>query len=164
MNYETIVLIRFTASTFVGFLVPFAIAAIFQRTALKELAAILLALSVVGACAGIAGGMSRVGAAGSIVPAFLGLLGGLSIYLFGIDRSKGLIASFGASALSISLIFSYTMGASYRNLGDDHRDIRGVCAQAYVDPKLLSDETAFKRFRDRMGALCDNSMNWSINK
>jgi hypothetical protein len=164
MNYETIILLRFVSSTLIGFLVSFVIAAILQRTALKELVAILLALSVIGACAGIAGGMSRVGAVGSIIPAFLGLLGGLSIYLFGIDRSKGLIASFGASALSISLIVSYTMGASYRSVGDDHRDIRGVCAQAYIDPKLLSDETAFKRFRDRMGDLCDNSMNWNINK
>ena len=164
MTYEAIVLLRFVVSSLIGFLVPFIIAAIWQRTALKELAAILLSLSLIGACAGIAGGMSRVGAVGSIIPAFLGLLGGLSIYLFGIDRSKGLVASFGASAISISLLVSYTMGASYRNLGDDHRDIRSYCAKAYTDPELLTDESAFQKFRARMGKHCDLSMSWDINR
>jgi len=164
MNYELIVLTRFFTSSVIGFAVPFVIAAIWQRNAIKELAIILITLSAIGACAGIAGGMSRTGAVGSIIPAFLGLLGGLSIYLFGIDRSKGLIASFGASAVAISLIVAYTMGASYRNLGDDHRDIRTYCAKAYTDSKLLSDEAAFKRFTDRMGKLCNASMSWNINR
>jgi len=86
MSYEVSVLGGFLLSTLVGVLVPFSMALAWQGgAAMKEAGAILLALALVGACAGTAGGMSRVGAVGSIVPAFLGLLGGLSIYLFGID-------------------------------------------------------------------------------
>lgn len=164
MKYESIVLGGFLASTLVGFLVPFTLSAIWQKGATKEVGVILIALSLIGACAGTAGGMSRVGAAGSIIPAFLGLLGGLSIYLFGIDRSKGLIASLGAASIALSLIVSYTLGAKYRNIGDDHRDIRTFCAQAYTDADLLANEAAFEKFRGRMGGLCDLAMNWHIAK
>lgn len=162
MSYLQIVLAGFAISTLSGFVLPFVLALLWQRTAAKEVAVILVALALIGACAGTAGGMSRVGAVGSIVPAFLGLLGGIAIYLFGIDRSKGLLASFGATALAISLIVSYTWGSEYRNIGDDHRDIRGICAKAYTDSKLLADEAAYSKFRDRLGRLCDLAMNWQI--
>jgi hypothetical protein len=162
MNYLGTILSGFIASTVAGFVLPFALAAWWQRSAIREIAVILLALALIGACAGTAGGMSRVGAVGSIIPAFLGLLGALSIYLFGIDRSKGVIASFGAAAISVSLIVSYSLGSEYRNIGDDHRDIRSYCAKAYTDAKLLADLGAFTRFRDRLGRLCDASMVWHL--
>ncbi len=164
MSYEYIVLGGFIVSTLVGFLVPFGLASLWQRTALKEMGVIFMSLALIGACAGTSGGMSRVGAAGSIIPAFLGLLGGLSIYLFGVDRSKGLIASFGASAIALSLIVSYTLGANYRNVGDDHRDIRAICAKAYTDPDLLSNAAAFEKFRERLDGFCVDAMAWNINR
>lgn len=162
MSYEGIVLSGFLASSAIGFAIPFALAAAWQRAAVKEVGVILMTLALIGACAGTAGGMSRVGAVGSIIPAFLGLLGGLSIYLFGVDRSKDLIASFGAAAISLSLVVSYTFGAKYRNIGDDHRDIRAVCAKAYTDHELLSNAMAFEKFNERLGELCRRSMNWHL--
>ncbi|EER60551.1 hypothetical protein AcdelDRAFT_1888 [Acidovorax delafieldii 2AN] len=157
------VLAGFAAATASGFLIPFALIAVWQRSALKEAGAILIALALIGASAGTAGGMSRVGAIGSIVPAFLGLLGGLSLYLFGLDRSKGLIASFGAAAVSLALIVSYSLGAKQRNVAEDHRDIRSICAQAYTNQKLLSDPIAYAEFRRRLGEpFCNDAMNWWI--
>jgi hypothetical protein len=162
MNHVLDILLMFGASVCVGTIVPLLLAIAVQRERSFEITVILVVLSIVGACAGLAGGMSRVGAVGSIIPAFLGLLGGLSIYLFGVDRSKGLISSFGAAALSLSLIVSYTAGSQFRNIGDDHRDIRSICATAYTDWELLSNQVAFDKFRERLGELCDRSMSWNV--
>jgi len=151
----------FLIASVIGFIIPFLICKYLQRSSIKEISIILAGLAIIGACAGIAGGMSRVGAVGSIIPAFLGLLGGLSIYLFGIDKSKGLIASFGASSLSISLIIAFTIGADIRNKSDDAREIRAYCTKAYTDAKLLSNETAFKRFRTQLGGLCGH-VGWDL--
>jgi len=163
VSHEAAVLAGFAAATAGGFLVPFVLIVAWQRSAMKEASAILIALALIGASAGTAGGMSRVGAVGSIVPAFLGLLGGLSLYLFGLDRSKGLIASFGAVAISLALIISYSLGAKQRNIADDHRDIRAICAQAYTNQKLLSDVVAYAEFRRRLGdPFCNDAVNWWI--
>lgn len=162
MNYTAYILQIFGISVILGTIIPFFLSMAFQRDRILQILIVLLVLSIIGACAGLAGGMSRVGAVGSIIPAFLGVLGGLSIYLFGVDRSKGLIASFGAAALSLSLIISYTAGSQFRNIGDDHRDIRSICANAYTDWQLLSSEVAFDKFRERLGNLCDKSMSWRI--
>lgn len=121
-----------------------------------------MSLAIVGACAGTAGGMSREAAVGSIIPAFLGLLGGLSIYLFGVDRSKGLIASFGVASMALSLIAAYTFGAKIRGTVEDHREIRAICAKAYTDGDLLGNTDAFEKFRAQLGMVCDLSMGWDI--
>lgn len=152
----------FFLSAFVGFIVPFVISLFLQRTEWKKLASLLFALALVGACAGVAGGMSRSAAVGDIIPAFLGLLGAVAVYLFGVDQSRGVIASYGAVALSIALMFGYTNGAASRLIPEDHRDIRGICAKAYTDSELLGDDKAFERFQNRMGNLCIRSMNWHI--
>lgn len=162
MNHIVSILGIFGASVLIGSIAPFTLSLAVQRDRKLEIAIVLVVLSIVGSCAGLAGGMSRIGAVGSIIPAFLGLLGGLSIYLFGVDRSKGLIASFGTAALSLSLIISYTAGAQFRNIGDDHRDIRSICAAAYIDWELLSNDAAFDKFHKRLGDLCYRSMNWHI--
>ncbi|MCQ0093380.1 hypothetical protein [Roseovarius sp. M141] len=162
MNHIVDILKIFGASVLIGSLIPFVLSLAVQRDRKLEIGIILVVLSIVGSCAGLAGGMSRIGAVGSIIPAFLGLLGGLSIYLFGVDRSKGLIASFGTAALSLSLIISYTAGSQFRNIGDDHRDIRSICAAAYSDWELLSNGVAYDKFRERLGGLCDRSMSWHI--
>lgn len=146
-----------------GVIVPLTISLILRTEKRIEIGIILLSLAVIGTCAGLSGGMSRTGAVGSIIPAFLSLLGGLSLYLFGIDRSKGLIASLGAISLAISLFVSYMLGSQFRNVGDDHRNIREHCALAYTNDELLGNETAFSLFRERLGLLCDRSMSWSLS-
>lgn len=164
MNPQMKIIFLFSLSVIMGFVVPLVLALLLQKNSRKEIAIILIVLALIGACSGTAGGMSRVGAVGSIIPAFLGLLGGMSIYLFGVDRSKGLVASFGAASLSISLLVSYTLLSQYRNIGDDHRDIRSICAKAYTDHYLLSNEEAFKKFDERLGKLCNRSMKWHITE
>ena len=163
MNYFYEIAWRFVAAALLGALIPFVISLAVQKEKWKIIIVMLGALALVGASAGIAGGMSRTAAVGDILPAFLGLLGGVAIYLFGVDNSKGLVASFGAAALSISLIASYSLASKYRNdSSEDQRDIRAICAKAYTNADLLGNEKAFKNFKNQMGKLCLKSMNWKI--
>lgn len=150
------------AAAIAGFILPFAAAFVFQRKEWKTVTPLLFALALVGSCAGLAGGMSRAAAVGDIIPAFLGLLGAVAVYLFGVDQSRGVIASFGAATLSISLFVGYTIGSEYRNLPEDHRDIRAHCTRAYTSAELLKDEAAFERFKSQMGRLCNAAMHWNI--
>ena len=148
----------FLLATVIGFATSFSLAFKWQKSQLKEVAIILLVLAIIGACSGTAGGLSRVGAVGTIIPAFLGLLGGVAIYLFGSDRSKGLIASFGAVALSISLIISYISIAKIRTIEDERRNIKEHCLVAYTNPGILSSDIAFKRFTTHFSKPCAKSM------
>lgn len=152
----------FIIAAIAGFIPPFLLSTILQRSAWRTMLPLLLALALVGASAGISGGMSRSPAVGEIIPAFLGLLGGVAVYLFGVDQSKGLAASFGAAALAISLLLSYAAGSIFRATPEDHRELRALCAGAYTNADLLKDEGAFTRFRDMMGDWCDKSMNWRL--
>lgn len=145
-----------------GFVLPFAATFLFQRESWRVTGPLLFALALVGACAGFAGGMSRAAAVGDVIPAFLGLLGAVGVYLFGVDQSRGIIASFGAASLSIALLVGYASGSQYRNTPEEHRDIRAHCARAYTDADLLGNEAAFERFQTQMGRLCNASMFWSV--
>jgi hypothetical protein len=162
MNFITSVAGYFFLSAGVGFILPFVVAILFQRESWKTVAPLLFALALVGACAGFAGGMSRAAAVGDVIPAFLGLLGAVGVYLFGVDQSRGIIASFGAASLSIALLIGYAAGSAYRAEPEDHREIREYCARAYTNADLLDSEVAFERFRERMGRLCDASMYWRV--
>lgn len=145
-----------------GFFLPFIAVLTVQRENWRVIGLLLFALALVGACAGFSGGMSRAAAVGDVIPAFLGLLGAVGVYLFGVDQSRGIIASFGAASLSIALLVGYASGSQYRNTPEDHRDIRANCVRAYTDAKLLGNNEAFDRFRSQMGKLCDASMVWEI--
>ena len=156
---------RFVVAALLGALMPFIISLVVQKEKWKIIIVMLGALALVGSSAGIAGGISRTAAVGDIVPAFLGLLGGVSIYLFGVDSSKGLAASFGTAALSISLIASYTLASKFRHdASEDQRDIRAICAKAYTNADLLRNEQAYKIFNNQMGKLCNQSMYWKIGR
>ena len=154
---------RFTIAAFAGVSIPLLVSCfIVKEEDRRSIMVLLGGLALVGASAGIAGGMSRTAAVGDIVPAFLGLLGGVAIYLFGVDSSKGLVASFGAAALSISLLVGYLLAAEVRNASDDQREIRAICAQAYTNADLLGNQEAFEKFKKQMGNQCNKSMWWNI--
>jgi peptidoglycan/LPS O-acetylase OafA/YrhL len=145
-----------------GFVIPFIVSMFFQRENWKLFGPLLFALAIVGAVAGYAGGMSRTGVVGDIIPAFLGLLGGVGVYLFGVDKSRGVSTSFGAAALSIALILGYASGADRRKTPEDHREIRAICADAYTNAELLGNDKAFDRFEEMLGKYCntDSTMRW----
>lgn len=128
----------------------------YNKVAVRNIARVIVLLfgvTAIGTCAGFAGGMSRTGAVGNIIPAALALLGGLAVYLFGVDSTRGAIASITGGCLAVSLFFSYAVGAQLRNWGDDVREERAFCAKAYSDGSILGKKEALDafemRFRDR---------------
>jgi len=135
---------------------------VLQSTRRAETAVVLGATALVGASAGLTGGLSREPAVGLIIPAYLGLFSGVVMYLFGVDRSRGLIGSFAAASLSIALLVSYLLGAESRLTTDELHNARTLCAKAFSDAELLSDAAAYKIFSDRYGLVCYHSRVWKL--
>lgn len=164
MEYLYDIGLRFLAAAFLGALIPVLISIVSYRSDWKTNSTLLTTLALVGASAGIAGGMSRTGVVGDIVPAFLGLLGAVAVYLFGVDRSKGVIASFGAVALSISLVSGYLFSTEYRVTHiSDYREIRAICATAYSNAELLNHPSAFGTFKaNNLGRHCEGVLKWYL--
>lgn len=154
----------FFLAAIIGALLPGIFALVWQFSSWRTVIPLLLALGLIGACAGFAGGMSRAPVVGDIIPAFLGLLGVVAVYLFGVNRSQGLIVPFGAASLALSLAVGYELGAQRRLAPEDHRDIRAICAKAYTNDKLLSDAAAFEKFEEALGHWCKQSMAWHLSK
>ncbi|MBL4811887.1 MAG: hypothetical protein JKX69_05895 [Rhodobacteraceae bacterium] len=124
--------------------------------ALVESALLMLALGVLGSAAGLAGGLSRVGVVGDIYPAALVFMGSAAAYLFGTDRTKGLLVAISAVVFSIALFIGYEEGATRRNFAEEQRALRSVCLDALTNAALVSNDAAFHRFWDRMGAVGRN--------
>ena len=163
MDYLYNIAVRFVVAALLGGFVPVLLSLLSDKGNWRTTATLLGALSLVGAAAGIAGGMSRTGVVGDIVPAFLGLLGAVAIYLFGVDRSRGVVVSFGAVALSISLVSGYALAAQYRNSSSsDFRELRTICAEAYTNVDLLSNPQALEFFEKKFDNQCDNVLNWRV--
>ena len=162
MSYYGTIAFRLTMAALIGMSIPYVISFFIQKEKRVANLVTLFAFALVGATAGVTGEMSRMPTVGYIVPAFLGLIGSVAIYWFGQDASKGLGVSLGAAAVSISLIAGYTLASEYRNVNDERREIRAICAGAYTNADLLRDPQAFKQFCHNMGELCDYAMSWNF--
>lgn len=106
---------------------------------------LIFGLATLGAVAGIAGGSSRVGVVGDVIPAALALVGGVTAYLFGVERSKGLIASFCAAAFALSLGIGYAAGAGNRSVTENKAENLAFCRALYREADLWGDDRAFCR-------------------
>lgn len=125
---------------------------------LRTIVVLALGLAVLGAVSGVAGGMSRESAVGDIIPAALALVGGVAIYVFGADTSKGLISSCSAVAFAISLGVGYAGGAEMRSEGDFARTTHDFCLAELSDPDLLGDDKAYCRFLSVFGETCASAI------
>lgn len=127
-----------------------------------QIGVLLFGVAILGATAGFAGGMSRDGAVGAIIPGALTLVGGVALYLFGADRSKGAAVSLTAGCFALALFLAYSSSSQLRNVGDEFRDAREKCVAAYTDHELLASDTTFSRFEAAMKAHCKNSLTWKL--
>jgi len=74
---------------------------------------VVLAIAALGATAGLIGGLSRLGVAGQIVPAALSLVGGVTLYVFFVERERGVIASVVTLAFASALFFRILEGHQF---------------------------------------------------
>jgi len=115
---------------------------------------IFVGLSALGAAVGIIGGLSRVGVAGEVIAASLGLLGAVAVWLFAADRSKGTIVSACTLVFAFSLFVGYMESASRRSAAESYVFWRKECLDKYSDPKIFADATVFAALDATIGTLC----------
>lgn len=124
----------------------------------KSLFILIFGLATLGAVAGIAGGTSRIGVVGDVIPAALALVGGVAAYIFGVDRSQGLVASFCAAAFALALGVGYATGAGNRAVTDNKAGNIEFCRSLFAQPEIWKDDRAFCRVATIFGEQC----NWMI--
>jgi len=142
------------SSAFASALVLIPVAFFLTKEEIKKLGILIVGLAVLGSVAGIAGGISRVGVVGDIIPAALGLVAGVSFYLFGVDQSKGIVASLCATAFALALGFGYAAGAGNRDIRDRFDRNLAFCSDGFSNPEILNNDRAFMRFSDLFGTTC----------
>lgn len=120
-----------------------------------RVAVLVLGVAVIGAVAGFAGGTSRTGVVGEVIPAALALLGGgLAVYLFGVDLSKGTLASVCAGAFALALGLGYTMGAGTRGPSERYATWTEACRDVFMAHETLASDPATNRAIRFFGEPC----------
>lgn len=154
----------FVVAAGIGWAIPVIIGLIVQPRAWRTLMVVLGALALLGAFAGVIGGLSRVAVVGSVLPAVFGLLGGVVIYLFGLEPEKGLMASLGASALAISITIGFISASKSRTKVDNFETLRAACLGVYTSYSgSTSDQDQMSSlFMKKLGPSCDIVMDWGI--
>ncbi len=114
----------------------------------------LLGLSAIGTTAGVIGGLSRVGVAGEIIAAALGLLGGVVVYVFAADRTKGTVVSICAIAFSLSLFTGYFQAADRRANPESYLFWRTECLAKYVNKDTIENKSLFLIVDKSIGPIC----------
>lgn len=117
----------------------------------RQLILLAVALSMLGATAGMIGGLSRIGAAGQIVSAALSLIGGVAILLFTVRKpTENAGTAIATISFVVALFFGFVYGAKLR----DHADRRAFWSSECIRIILEADLTERPFLDANFGALC----------
>ncbi len=147
-----VVVCTFLSIMIVGFVAALAVPDEDRKTLLP----LMFGLAILGTIAGLAGGTSRVGVVGDIVPAALTLIGSVSVYVFGVKPERGLVVSFSAAAFALSLGLGYAAGAGKRGPIDAYDRRVAFCESLLSDANILSSDIAMYRIAVLHGETCSN--------
>lgn len=114
----------------------------------------IIGVAILGGVSGYAGGLSRTGVVGDIIPAALSLLGGLVVYLFGVDQSKGPRIAILVISFTVALFVNYTAAAKLREPGEQLQKRLEICTRLFSDVQLYKDEAAMKRANQTLWPMC----------
>lgn len=167
MNWTLVILQHFVATTVGAAVLTYVLVLPLiwrgsDRATHLRIITLLFGVAAIGACGGLSGGLSRVGVVGAIIPAMFTLLGGLAVYLFGVDNSKGAITSVTSACFAIALFASYATGSQLRNTGDELRDLRSHCVAVYTNDKILSNADSLKLVNEKLGKWCGAALVWNL--
>ncbi|MDA4846916.1 hypothetical protein [Hoeflea poritis] len=125
----------------------------------------ILAVALLGGLTGYAGGNSRDGVVGDVIPAVLAFLSGAVLYFFGLERQPAKITPFLLGAFVVVLFLGFGMGAKKRQLFDDGRarDDRRLqtCIDVFSDAEVLASDTAVDHAVELFGERCDKVVDLS---
>jgi hypothetical protein len=110
------------------------------------LSLLTLGVGVLGAAAGLAGGQSRTGVVGEIIPAAFVLLGGVSAYLFGVTPQRAPVVALTTIGFAVTLFAGFHSGSWRRTYVEEERELRTVCIKAMTDGAFVAQTAAFQRF------------------
>ena len=88
---------------------------------------VLLSFALLGLVTGLLAGFSRTSAMGAVLPAVLSLVGGLAIYLVGVEKADQALVGTCVIALSLDLLIGSTWGAVLRD--DFEREAKSASAR-----------------------------------
>ncbi len=100
-----------------------------DRTERLRLLAVLAATSSLGVVMGFTSGMSRDPVVDAVAPAFIGLVGGLSVYVFSLEKQGSIVVGTGVAVMILSLFVGIVWGATQRNFVEK----RQICFEAAVE-------------------------------
>lgn len=118
------------------------------------LAALILTVTLLGCMTGYAGGNSRTGVVGDIIPAVLTFFGALVVYLFGVKSTTSPVTPFLVSAFVVSLFIGYGMGAKKRHLFEIREARKEICIEVFSDSQIISNELALQTAVTLFGKQC----------
>lgn len=120
----------------------------------RTLLGLIAGLAMLGCISGYLGGLARESTVGQVIPAALALAGGAAAYLFGTDRSKGLIASICALALGLSLFLGFVTSAVKRGKVEAFQAHVSFCRDLFGNADMMTDDEAFVRVISLHGESC----------
>lgn len=124
---------------------------------------LIIAMAVLGAVAGFSGGLSRVGTVGNIIPAAMGLLGGITVYLFGVKPHSSSITPIIVIVFAMSLLQGFTKGAETRDRRETFNKIQEACINLYFSPNSMTVEK-INLIDETNGKICKAVFFETINK
>ena len=127
-----------------------------HKASVVRLAVALFSITLLGGLIGFAGGNSRVGVVGDLMPAVLTFMAGAAVYLFGISEKPPRAEMYPVVvAFSLSLFVSFALGASNRGGFQNKNFKRNTCIEIFSQADVLASDTATKNaarlFGDRCG-------------
>lgn len=133
-----------------------------KRTAFDYRHALLtfLALSMLGASAGMIGGLSRIGVAGQVVPAAFTLVGVVGLYLFAVKTGESGPVALAVVALTSSMFIGYIDGSLLRSGPDRIAYWRNTCVSIYSGESSLPDPAMGKAI---FGPICGSVLGYEKN-
>lgn len=124
---------------------------------------LIISISVVGAVAGYAGGLSRTGVVGDVIPAALGLLGGLSVYLFGIQKTPTVVTPIVVVVFAVSLVAGFSAGAKNREQGETFDRVQAACFGLFMSPHTM-EKSRLELAQKNHSAVCSAVFKETLSK
>jgi hypothetical protein len=88
---------------------------------LRDYFPVSVPVALIGYSVGFLTGISRSPAVGTVIPAVLAIIGGLSVYAFGSDNKYKFVVGYSVSLLVVSLFYGVENGSSERESSRENR-------------------------------------------